>query len=54
MLKTKFFYDDDQAYLQDEVNKFIQDKNVINISYTVASCGYEYRHCCCVLYKDWR
>ena len=51
-MKTKFFYAYNEWKLEEEVNKFIQDKNVINISYTVANCGYDYIHCCCVLYRE--
>lgn len=50
--KTKFFTTYNMWELEDDVNEFIQDKNVINISYTVAECGYGYTHCCCVLYRE--
>lgn len=54
MFKTKFFQEDHQWDLEEAVNKFIRDKNknVINISYTVAPCGYGRTHYCCVLYED--
>jgi hypothetical protein len=52
MIKTRFFIADDAWELEDKVNEFIQNKDVINISYTVAECGYGYMHCCCVLYKE--
>lgn len=51
MTKTKFFKTDHILDLEREVNTFIQNKDVINISYTVADCGYGYIHCCCVLYR---
>ena len=52
MIKTKFFTTDHRWELEDEVNTFIQNKDVINISYTVAQCGFGYIHCCCVLYRE--
>ena len=52
MFKTQFFYCETQIYLQDIVNEFIKDKNVISISYTAAPYEYGYRHCCCVLYEE--
>ena len=52
MTKVKFFKTKDMWELEDEVNMFIQNKDVINISYTVAECGYGYIYCCCVLYKE--
>ena len=53
MMKTKFFRRDSSYELEKEVNVFIQGKKVVNISYSVASCGYSYIHCCCVLYQSW-
>ena len=50
-MKTRFFKTEYMCDLEAEVNEFIKDKNVINISYTVAENGYGYIHCCCVLYK---
>jgi hypothetical protein len=52
MTKTKFFKTEYIWELEGEVNMFIQDKDVINISYTVAEGGYGYIHCCCVLYRE--
>lgn len=52
MLKTKFFREDLAFELEREVNDFIKDKLVVNISYSVAQCGYGYIHCCCVLYNS--
>lgn len=51
MTKVKFFKTKDMLELESEVNMFIQYKDVINISYTVAECGYGYIHCCCILYR---
>ena len=51
MTKTKFLKAEYIDELEGEVNMFIQGKDVINISYTVAECGYGYVHCCCVLYR---
>ena len=50
-MKTKFFKADAHWKLESEVNKFIQNIDVVNISYTIADCGYGYIHCCCVLYR---
>ena len=52
MLKTVFFREDHLHELEDKVNEFIKDKIVVNISYSVAQCGYSYIHCCCVLYNS--
>ena len=50
-MKTRFFKTEYMCDLEEEVNQFIQDKNVINISYTIANCGYGYIYSCCVLYR---
>ena len=39
--------------LQVEVNNFIKDKKVINISYTVHICGYSTYREACILYEDY-
>ena len=52
MAKVKFFKTDNAMELENRVNEFIQNKDVINISYTVAECGYGYILCCCVLYRE--
>ena len=52
MLKTKFFKEDTIVALEQEINDFIKDKMVVNISYSVARCGYGYIHCCCVMYNS--
>ena len=52
MLKTVFFKEDHLFKLEEKVNDFIKDKIVVNISYSVAQCGYGYIHCCCVLYNS--
>lgn len=51
MLKTKFFRENSSFDLEREVNNFINGRLVVNVSYSVAQCGYEYIHCCCVLYN---
>ena len=51
MMKTKFFEEETKGELEEKVNRFIQNKNVINVSYTVARGVYGYIHCCCVLYR---
>ena len=52
MFKAKFFKEQVQYNLDKAVNDFIKDKNVVNISFSVAQCGYSYIHCCCVLYNE--
>ena len=52
MTKTKFFKTSNAIELEGKVNDFIQNKDVINISYTVTEYGYDYIHCCCVLYRE--
>lgn len=46
MFKTEFFQEEFQCDLENEVNRFIKDKKVVNVSYT-----YDDYHCCCVLYE---
>lgn len=52
MFKTKFFKEKNMSDLEQAVNKFIQDKAVIDISYTITDCGYSYLYSCCVLYEE--
>lgn len=52
MYKTKFFHEKSMYDLEDKVNAFIQDKRVVNISYTTNSVGYNVYHYCCVLYME--
>lgn len=51
MLKVKIIADDSKYGLEEKINEFIKDKKVINISYTIAGCGYGYTHECCILYE---
>ena len=52
MNKVKFFHVGTQVELEHEVNQFIKDKDVINISYSVNPSSYTYLHLCCVLYRE--
>ena len=52
MNKVKFFHAGTQVGLEHEVSRFIKDKDVINISYSVDPDSYDYQHLCCVLYKE--
>ncbi len=52
MAKVKFFREDSQLKLEREVDNFIRNKRVINISYSIAELGYGYTHGCCVLYDE--
>ena len=38
--------------LQQKVNDFIKNKNVVNVSYSVVECGDRYMYSCCVLYRE--
>ena len=38
--------------LEKEINEFIKNKNVINISYAVHMCGYSTYREACILYED--
>ena len=38
--------------LEEEINNFIKDKNVINISYTAYMCGYHTHREACILYEN--
>lgn len=50
MTKVKFFREECQDELEREVNNFIRNKRVINISYSTNSVGYSIYHYCCVTY----
>ena len=52
MNKVKLIRKDKEWQLQEAINDFIKDKEVINISYSVAPCGYEYIYACCILYRE--
>ena len=52
MYKVKFFREETQVKLEIEVNDFIKNKKIINISYSMAQCGYGFYHGCCILYED--
>lgn len=52
MFKTKFISGETQYKLEDEVNKFIKNKKVVNVSYSTVLAGYGVWHYCCVLYED--
>lgn len=52
MIKVKFFGKNTQFDLEIEVNEFIKNKKIINISYSIAECGYGYIHGCCILYEN--
>ena len=52
MTKAKFFRADSERELEKNINQFIQNKDIINVSYTAAECGYGYIHFCCVLYRE--
>ena len=51
-MKVKFFHAEHYITLEDEVNEFIKDKKVINVSYSLDG-RYDYcHHSCCVLYQE--
>ena len=52
MVKTKFFRADSEWELEGRINEFIQNKDIINVCYTAAECGYGYIHYCCVVYRE--
>lgn len=51
MFKVKTISGDSMYGLEKDVNEFIKDKKVINISYTMSGCGYGYIRECCILYE---
>ncbi len=51
MPKIAIFREESTLKLEKRVNDFIGNKNVVNVSYSVAECGYGYLHCCCILYE---
>lgn len=52
MTRVKFFQEESQLELEREVNDFISNKRVVNVSYSIAELGYGYIHGCCVLYDE--
>lgn len=52
MAKVKIFEDSNSYYLEKDINNFIQDKKVLDISYNTHMCGYSTYHSACVLYED--
>ena len=52
MTKVKFFREESQLELEREVNNFIRNKRVVNVSYSIAELGYGYIYGCCVLYNE--
>lgn len=53
MPKIKIFEDNSSYHLEKEINNFIQDKKVLNISYNVLMCGYSPYREACILYEDY-
>ena len=52
MTRVKFFYARQVVTLEQQVNDFIKDKQVINISYSLDG-RFDYcHHSCCVLYSE--
>ena len=52
MTKVKFFREEYQQDLAKEINDFIRNKKIINISYSTNTVGYSVYHYCCVLYVE--
>lgn len=52
MNKVQFFQNAYACRLKEEVNAFIANKNVINVSYSTERVGFETWHYCCVFYKE--
>lgn len=53
MPKVKIFEDNNSYYLEKEINEFIQDKKVLNISHNIYVCGYSTYYSTCILYEDY-
>lgn len=52
MTRVKFFHAQHVSTLEQQVNDFIKDKQVINISYSLDG-RFDYcHHNCCVLYNE--
>ena len=52
MTKVKFFHSPNIYELEKEVNDFILDKDVVNVSYSPNTVGYSTWYYCCVLYRE--
>ena len=52
MPKVKIFDSNNSYFLEKDINEFIKDKVVINVSYSVYMCGYSTYREACVLYED--
>ena len=53
MTKVRFFIHEYMSELQKEVNDFIEDREIVNISLSVDG-HYRTVYYCCVVYKDKR
>ena len=52
MTKVKFLNAASSGALENEVNKFIRDRDVVNVSFSTARFGYSLWFYCSVLYRE--
>ena len=52
MFKVKILESNNSYFLEKDINEFIKDKIVINVSYSAYMCGYSTYREACVLYKE--
>lgn len=52
MPKVKIFDSNNSYFLEKDINEFIKDKIVINVSYSAYMCGYSTYREACILYED--
>lgn len=53
-VRIKFFRDYDTVKLQQDVDRFCINKDVVNISYSTELVGSDICHCVCIAYKGIR
>lgn len=51
-MRIKVFYKDSHFGLENVVNEFIKNKEVIDIKFSVAKANLGYYYTACILYKD--
>ena len=52
MTKVKFLNASSTRALEDEVNKFVRDKDIVSVSFSTGRLGYSLWFYCSVLYRE--
>lgn len=52
MTKVKFLNASSHSALENEVNKFVRDKDVVSVSFSTVRLGYSLWFYCSILYRE--